>query len=394
MSSIKTLHDNHHGFRQITGITLITKSFAMNPIISTEEHQVIGTVKYEPAVSVILPFEPVMSSKSELEYRLKMAIAKVEKELALNYPAEKAIPVIIKLHKLFKSINYNTRKKSIAVFASPVVEKIFYLDIPVSEKIVIDESFEIRDLVYSKKQTIQYLILLLSAESSKMYLGNCSKFALIKSNGPDNVYAYKNDAPERVANFSDPQKRKEQLLDKFLQHMDQGLSIILKAYPLPVFVIGAERVVGHFKKITHNLKSIVQTIHGNYMEATEPEIRQLMQPYTANWKKIKEQALLQQLEKAYSFKKLVFGMEQVWAASVHKNSMLLVVEKDFMFPAHLGDAADKISREDLGLNHPFYIKDAVDDAIEKVLEAGGDVEFVDSGVLKDYEHIALIQYYE
>ena len=44
-------------------------------------------------------------------------------------------------------------------------------------------------------------------------------------------------------------------------------------------------------------------------------------------------------------------------------------------------------------NNPFYIKDAVDDIMEKVLQNGGDVEFVENGVLKDYERIALIQYY-
>jgi len=41
----------------------------------------------------------------------------------------------------------------------------------------------------------------------------------------------------------------------------------------------------------------------------------------------------------------------------------------------------------------FYIKDAVDDIIEKVLENGGDIEFVDQDVLRDYGHIALIRYY-
>jgi hypothetical protein len=40
-----------------------------------------------------------------------------------------------------------------------------------------------------------------------------------------------------------------------------------------------------------------------------------------------------------------------------------------------------------------YIKDAVDDVMEKVLETGGDVEFVEEGLLKEYQHIALIQYY-
>jgi hypothetical protein len=358
-----------------------------------DEARAVGEqVKYLPAISIIQPFEPMMSLKSELEYRLKRAVEKVETELMANYPVHTAVPVIVKLQNLIRQLNYNTHKKSIAIFVSPLIEKVYYLDIRVEEKIVIDESFEIRDLVYSKKQNIQYLVLLLSAERSKMYLGNCSKFVLIKSNAPDNIYAYKNDAAERVANFSDPDKRKEILLDKFLHHMDEGLSIVLKAYDLPVFVMGSEKVLGHFKKITKNREKLVQFIHGNYNEATEPEIRKALQPHINNWRKIKEQDLLQQLESAINNKKLAIGIQNAWMSAAHKNSRLLVVEKDFVYPAQIINA-ETISPHDPNTRNPFYIKDAVDDVMEKVLQNGGDVEFVENGLLKDYERIALIQYY-
>ena len=52
-----------------------------------------------------------------------------------------------------------------------------------------------------------------------------------------------------------------------------------------------------------------------------------------------------------------------------------------------------IYKNDDSLQKPFYIKDAVDDIIEKVLASGGDVEFVDEGILKDYNKIALIEYF-
>jgi len=359
----------------------------------SEEKAVMEAIKYLPAISIIQPFEPKMSLKTELEYRLKRVLEKVEKELMANYPVHTAVPVLVKLQNLIHQLNYNTHKKSIAIFVSPLIEKVYYLDIRVEERIVIDESFEIRDLVYSKKQNIQYLVLLLSAEHSKMYLGNCSKLVLIKSNAPDSVYAYKNDIAERVGNFSDPDKRKEILLDKFLHHMDEGLSIILKAYNLPVFVMGTERVLGHFKKITRNSEKLVQFIHGNFNEATEAEIRRALQPYISNWRKIKEQDLLRQLETAMNHKKLVAGINEAWSSAVHKNSRLLVVEKDFVYPAYTVSNAGTISPQDINASNPFYIKDAVDDVMEKVLQNGGDVEFFENGVLKDYERIALIQYY-
>jgi hypothetical protein len=136
----------------------------------------------------------------------------------------------------------------------------------------------------------------------------------------------------------------------------------------------------------------VQFIHGNYNEATEPEIRDALQTYISNWRKVKEQDLLQQLESAMNNKKLAIGIQNAWTSAARKNSRLLVVEKDFVYPAQIINA-ETISARDANANNPFYIKDAVDDVMEKVLQNGGDVEFVENGALKDYEQIALIQYY-
>ena len=365
----------------------------MNIHLSDEEQEVFSAIKYLPAVSMILPFEPTMISKHELEHKLKSMQSQVETDLIKNYPADKAMPVIVKLQKLINSLNFNTCKKAVAIFVSPVVEKVFYLDIPVHEKIVIDESFEIRDLVYCKKEVIQYLVFLLSTKVSKTYLGNCSQFVLIKSNLPENENDYETDLPTPTANFSDPEKHKEILLDKFLLHLDQGLSLILKAYPLPVFVLGPEKLLGHFKKLTKNEKSLVQFIHGNYLDATEPEIREVIKPYIKNWQDMKERALLLKLEQAMGDKRVEYGIRQVWHSATHKNGQLLLVEKNFIYPAHQGAEPDSISREDFSLNSPFYIKDAVDDVMEKVLESGGDVEFVGDGVLNQFGHIALIRYF-
>ncbi len=364
----------------------------MNVIISKQQKQLIGT-RYLPAVSIILPFEPKMSLKAEVEYRLKIAIGKVEKELMRNYSAEKAMPVINKLHQLARELNFNTHKKSIAIFVSPLVEKVLYLDIYLEEKIVVDESFELRDLVNSKKQIIQYLILLISGKSSKMYLGNCSKFILIKSNIPDSLQAFEKDNPDKVAPCSDQHINKEILVEKFLHDMDEGLTLILNAYPLPVFVMGEQSVLVHFKKTTKNEKSIVHYVQDNYEEAAESEIREAMVPYVAEWRKLKQRAVIQEIEKARSDNKLVYGIKEVCKASTHKNGRLLIVEKNFMYPVQQGCHVDNIHKSDSNLHNRFYIKDTVDDVMEKILVGGGDVEFVDNDLLKDYGQIALIRYF-
>jgi hypothetical protein len=365
----------------------------MNPIVTQEIKEVMEAVHYRPAVSVIMPFEPKMSLKTELIHSLKTAADKVERDLLENYPGELGALVMQKLRAIIKDLNFTTHKKSIAIYVSPVFEKILYLDITVEEKIIVDESFEIRDLVYSKKQLHKYLVLLLSNKVSRIYLGNTQTFVRIVSDTPESVSAYVNDVPERVANFSDKSERKEIMMDKFLLHIDNSLDIILNAYHLPLFVVGAERVLGHFKKLSKHTAAVIDYVHGNYEEATIPELKKLLEPYIADWKIVRQKDLLNQLDEAASSKKLVFGMRDVWREAMGHKGRLLVVEKNYMFAAQHGGSEEMIYKATEPYNKFSYIKDAVDDLIEKVLENGGDVEFVDKEVLKDYHHIALVKFY-
>lgn len=365
----------------------------MNKVLTPEIKEVMQAVHYRPAVSVIVPFEPKMNLTKELDHTLKTAADKVEKELAANYPGELGKLVMQKLRNLISGLDYDTYKKSIAIYVSPVFEKVLYLDIEVEEKIIVDESFEIRDLVYSKKQLHKYLVLLLSAKECRMYLGNSTNFVKIVSDTPEDAYPALKDAPERVANFTDPSSRKEIILEKFLHHTDKSLDIILHAYQLPLFVMGADRTLGHFKKITKHAAAVIAYIPGNYEEATIAELKKILTPHVQDWKAVKQTTILNQLNDAADHKKLVVGIKDVWKEAMHGKGRLLVVEKNYMFPAQHDGSADSISATETS-GQPFAgIRDAVDDVITKVLENGGDVEFVNEGALKDFQSIALILFY-
>lgn len=365
----------------------------MKPAISPEIREISDSIHYRPCISIIMPFEPKMGAKTEITQQLKIATDKVEREIRDNYPGDIGRLVIGKLKNIIRNLNFSTFKKSIAIYVSPVFEKILYLDIPVQEKILVDGSFEIRDLLYSKKELQQYLVLILSAKWSKMYLGNPSSFKKVKSNSPDHIAAFRNDPPERVANFSDPSYKKEILLKKFLQHTDEGLSFLLQVYPYPVFVMGTKKILGLFKKATKNEKNIAGYIHGNYSESSDAKLSQTLKPYIDDWKKVKMDSLRHQMEKAANSGKLAIGMQEVWKKASQHRGHLLIVEKNFMCAAQQGSREDIVYMPVEPYNKFSYIKDAVDDVIEKVLEDGGDVEFVDEGILNNYQHISLIQRY-
>lgn len=393
MRTIKLFDDACQCFWTNTKLDLLHKQITMNSAITPEIRGVLEAIHYRPAVSIILPFEPKMKQKETLAYNLKMVADKVERELAENYPDEIGVLVMQKLRTLIRGINFSTYKKSIAIYVSPVFEKVLYLDIPVEEKIIVDQSFEIRDLVYSRKQLHKYLVLLLNRNESRIFLGNSDSFVRIVSSTPESVSEYLNDIPERVANFSDPADRKEVMMHKFLHHIDKSLDIILNAYHLPLFVMGTERILGHFNKLTKHRGAITEYIEGNYDNATLPELSAKLGPYIADWKKIKQKDLFNQMEEAAGKNKLAVGIREVWREAQKKKGRLLLVEKNYMYAAERGSTDEIIYKAIEPYNRFSYIKDAVDDVIEKVLENGGDVEFVDAGLLENHHHIVLLQYY-
>ncbi len=365
----------------------------MNINATTPEiREVMDTVHYMPSISIILPFEPKMNPKAEIIHTLKFAADKVERELRKDYPTGMADLIMQKLRTIYKNLNFNTHKKSIAIYVSSVFEKVLYLDITVEEKIIVDESFEIRDLVYSKKQLHKYLVLVLTAKEYRIYLGNTTSFVRIVSNTPESVDTYVNDVPEKTANFTDADARREIMMNKFLRHVDNSLNIILKAYHLPLFVVGTERITGHFNKLTRHRASVIDYIPGSYVDASAEELKQVLKPFVCDWEKILQKDILHQIEEARNQKRLSTGIHDVWHDAASYNGMLLVIEKGYMYAAQHG-TNDEIYPLAEPYNKFSYIKDAVDDVIEKVLENGGDVEFVEKGLLESYQHIALIKYY-
>ncbi|MBS1934055.1 MAG: hypothetical protein JST96_08645 [Bacteroidetes bacterium] len=363
-------------------------------ITTTEEYrELIDAPKFFPCISVIMPFEPKMSLKNEIQYKLKVAKEKIEKEVLASYPEDKVQPVLLKLDRLLKELNYNTHKKSVAIFVSPLIDKVYYLDIPVKERIIINESFEIRNLVEEKKEIKKYLLAVLSGKSIKVYLSDHQKLIPVMLDVPEHIAAYKNIIPEKVGNFTDATKRKETMLDKFLHHIDKGLTLLIQAYHLPLFIMANDRTLGHFKKISHNQQSVVEFIHGDYEDKGPDELLLLMKPYVEDWKKIIQSKLKEQIDDALGHQKLAFGIKEVWKAATQKKGKLLIVEKNFIYPAQHGANKEDISDYEPVGSNSFYIKDAVDDIIEKVLVYGGDVEFVEEGFLDQYLKIALIEYY-
>lgn len=342
-----------------------------------------------PSVSIIMPIETKPGSRKELAFHLQLSITAIEKELKhRHYPDDTIALMDNKLKTLIKSVNISGSRKGVVIYASPVSEHIYYLNTPVESQLYVDQPFKIRDFVKNIKEQQQYLVLVLSKANSRIILGNTSEFTTLINLETKDIDDIQYDLSERVSNFSDPSSSKDIATEKLLRYIDSKLEKFLKVYDLPIFLLGTEKMLGHFSKISHHRNRIVNYIHGNFDDADIYQLKSSLRPSVSDWKKVRDTHLLLQLRELFDNRKLACGIKDVWKKAFQKNGRLLVIEQNYRFQTRPG-VLTKPGFTKESENTTTDSIDAVDEIIAQILSNGGDIKFVDDGMLEAYHHIAL-----
>src|SRR6185437_3491325 len=233
----------------------------------------VGETDYNlPSLSIILPFEPKMQSKSELTSSLQSVVEKVEKKIFDNFYIDMALLVIQKLKYIIKNLDFSTHKKSIAIYVSPVFEKVLYLNVEVDERIVLDKSFHIQDLIKNKKELHQYLLLQLTEKECRIYVNESGEMQKIFFSRLENFLEYADPLYHRLKIKDCDRECVNINIEKFLRRIDNSLDYIMDSYHLPLFVIGNEEVLNHFNNVTNHAILIIENIISDYQEGDTEEI--------------------------------------------------------------------------------------------------------------------------
>ena len=342
----------------------------MLPNVSKKEQAIRITVqpdKNTPVVSLFMPFEPKMVSKNELAYKLQLLMKDAEQKLIKNFPIATAEPVLKRLKATIKNLEYSTHKKSVAIYVSAKGEKVFYLDVPLEEKVLVASAFNIRSLIENQQSLQHYIVLVLRNNFSKVYFGDGAQLVSMLSN---NNRMSQNDAASS---------------ENFLRATDNNLNIILNYFPsLPLFVMGDADILNKYSGITKNKTHITQLIKFGSNDMSVNEVKTALQPYITNWEYVQAKHLHQRMGNALECNRAAIGINNVIKIANQRRAKLLVLEKDYKFPVVKAESKEP----PLFDNAPFA--DAVNEIIERVLSTGGDVMYADKEVLRNYKQIALI----
>ena len=178
-----------------------------------------------PYISLLMPFDPRHMSKAEIGVSINTILRKVEKELSHTFPRYMIKPAVARLKLIVNSLDYNRATKSISVSLSPFNEKTVYLNFPVRERIVVGKLLNIKELLYQREEEKEFFAIKLGRDTAIIYWQQGATIKPIVINSMQQL----------TSNAKEPSLR------DFIKYVDNNLSSILKAWKLPVIVVGNKR---------------------------------------------------------------------------------------------------------------------------------------------------------
>jgi hypothetical protein len=121
------------------------------------------------SLGLVIPFQPSMVDFKNIQKILNYTLEVVQIKLEGSYETEEIKTVIKRLENIFRKLNYNSHRKSVAIIIEGEVEKIIYLNYSGKPVVFLNDPFSLLDLVADSVRIPEFEILVLNKPGAELY---------------------------------------------------------------------------------------------------------------------------------------------------------------------------------------------------------------------------------
>ncbi len=353
----------------------------------------LQAVRGYPAVSILLPTHRHAPDNQQDPIRARNLVREAEERLLQEFSKREIAPVMERLEVLIEDVDWQHALDGLALFANPEVESKVYLPFTLAERVVIDETFATRNLVYAMNRSPRYWVLVLSEQPTRLYEGTRETLEESRLHGFPREHTGPGGATRLPGGHGVSRSQtRDQAQRDFFREVDVALTRVLAEDSLPVVLTGIRRNIDFYREVTQNQRAIVGEVLGSHDRTPAHELAQLAWPVMEEALERLRQERLEALDRAVGAQQYASGIDDCWRAAREGRVDTVIAESGFHYPARLEDHGMRlVPAEDS--EAPDVIDDAVDELIELVIDKGGEARFLDDGVLQQHNRIAAILRY-
>lgn len=350
-------------------------------------------------ITIIVPLQKFSPDRKIDLISVKRAIVLAKESLRKKVSREEAQLLEQSLDDTFSQINFVFNREGIGIYVSPHVKQVVSFFFPVMGKVVLANSFELKDLIYQHFYDRIYYVLLLREKLVRLFEGqfnrlkevNNDHFPLILSDDYEYSKPVKSPAYKGYGVTKDIEKDKSLLQQIRYKRFFNKVNDLLKPYvseAIPLVLAGDSKELSWFKKYSKH--AVAAEVEGNYFFVPHSELGDL------SWQSVKafldheKEGMVQKFRENWGTDTVVSGVDEVWQAVRERSRDVLLVEKDFVYLGALQKAEPSLFQPAHHSEPLMESRDVVPQIIETVLQKGGKVIVVDNGTLASFGRIGML----
>lgn len=228
-----------------------------------------------------------------------------------------------------------------------------------------------------------YYVLSLCEQTSRLYEAFRDTLIDIQNKG------FPIESSAGISGSVEPALRDSQLRE-FIRTADRHFDHYFRQDPLRLLVVGEKKNLSIFDSVTSHKDVLIGRVEGDYAATSPHDLGKIVWPIVKKVMAGTSEKAMNDLETAENSGNVSSGIGAVVHAAGSRVDDTLFVEENYHVKGGIREMDHSlIASKDLDIQE--VIDDAVDAIIEKVLENGGNVVFMESGSLTEFHRIALIE---
>ncbi|WP_045079969.1 AOC03_06830 family ribosome hibernation factor [Aequorivita vladivostokensis] len=344
----------------------------------------------ENCITIILNTHRTKPGYLKDELTLKNLIKEAEDRLMADTSKRDATALADRLKTLAAQIDHSHNLESLLLFVNHDIAEFTRLLIPVTDRVIIDNTFATRDLVRAMHIEANYYVLVLSQD--KVRLIEAMNDKVVKEFG--SPFPMQNTQFDNI-NTMEPvvSSRQRNLIAEFFNRVDKEVNAIRNQNPLPVLICTVGENYPEYLKIADQKDSIFDIFLNNNRiadkaQAIVSDAWKIMEAHIKERNTERKSELL----KAVTHNKFLSDTNEIFKAINEGRIQTLFVEKGLFQPAVLENG--KIRYVSVAeRNDKDVIDNIYDEMIEMNMDFAGDVVFLPKGELAKFNGFGAITRY-